>query len=293
MQKKVTYTQISHLFLFPEGERKNMLNFEEIFEFDKLKEMFDFQSVYTNPIFMVLLIIAIACVGIGLYFLSRYVDKKRGIERKTTTKELVFGAICVALSFVLSMIRIFRLTNAGSVTLASIFPIALYCYIFGFNKSMVVCFIFSLLNFCQGPYVISVWSALLDYLLPYLALSLVGIFAVNPKTFSSDGPALKKHGKFFIGLSLYFVVRLASCTLAGMLFWSQGVDFWIFSGDLVGWTSFIYSLIYNLTYILPDTLVAGVVALFLFSSKSVNREISKLLSTVTTKKQVTKPSENQ
>ncbi len=278
MQKKVTYTQISHLFLFPEGE-KNMLDFEEIFEFDKLKEMFDFRYVYTNPWFMVLLIVALIGVGVGLYFLSRHLDKKRGIERKTGTKELVFGAICIALSFVLSMIRLFRLANAGSITLASIFPIALYCYIFGFNKSMLVCFVFSLLNFCQGPYVISVWSALLDYLLPYLALSLIGIFAVNPKTFNAEGPALKKHGKFFIGLSVYFVVRLFSHTLAGVLFWSEGVDFWIFSGDLVGWASFAYSITYNLAYLLPDTLVAGAVALILFSSKSVNREIAKLIST--------------
>lgn len=261
-----------------------MLSFEEIFNFKKLKEMFVFTDVYANPFFVALLLIGIVAIGIGLYFLSRYIDKKRGIERKTTTKELVFGATCIALSFVLSMIRLFRLTSAGSITLASIFPVALYCYVFGFNKSMVVCFVFSLLNFCQGPYVISVWSALLDYLLPYLALSLVGIFAINPKTFSSNGSIFKKHGKFFIGLSLYFIVRLSSATLAGVLFWSQGVDFWIFSGDLVGWTAFAYSLIYNLTYILPDTLIAGVVAVFLFSSKSVNREIAKLVSVATVKK---------
>jgi len=148
---------------------------------------------------------------------------------------------------------------------------------------MVICFVFALLNFCQGPYIISAWSAFLDYLLPYLSLSLIGIFAVNPKTFSSNGPALKKHGKFFIGLACYFVVRLLSHTLAGVLFWSQGVDFWMFSGDLVGWTAFIYSLTYNLAYLLPDTLVAGVVALFLFSSKSVNREIAKLISSVKTR----------
>ncbi|MBO5224003.1 MAG: energy-coupled thiamine transporter ThiT [Clostridia bacterium] len=263
-----------------------MLSCDEIFRFDKLAEMFDFRYVGTNPWFMVLMFAVIVGIGVALYFLSKYVDKKRGIERTTTTKELVFGAVCIALSFVLSMIRIFRLANAGSVTLASIFPIALYCYVFGFNKSMVVCFVFSLLNFCQGPYVISVWSALLDYLLPYLALSLVGIFAVNPKTFQSDGPALKKHGKFFIGLALYFIVRLASHTLAGMLFWSQGVDFWVFEGDLVGWASFAYSLTYNLAYLLPDTVVAGVVAVFLLSSKGINREIYKLVCSTKTKKTI-------
>jgi thiamine transporter len=271
-----------------------MLSCDEMFKFKKLEEMFDFRYVYASPLFIALAIVAIIAIGVGLFFLSRYVDKKRGIERKTTTKELVFGAICIALSFVLSMIRLFRLANAGSITLASIFPVALYCYIFGFNKSMVVCFVFSLLNFCQGPYVISVWSALLDYLIPYLALSLVGIFAVNPKTFTSEGSALKKHGKFFIGLACYFIVRLASSTLAGVLFWSQGVDFWMFSGDLVGWTSFAYSLTYNLAYLLPDTLVAGVVALFLFSSKSVNREIAKLLSSskVKKEKQTSTPNNN-
>ena len=254
-----------------------MLNCEEIFRFDKLKEMFDFTYVYESPLFMVVMLVVIAGIGVGLCFLSSAWDKKRGIERKTTTKELVFGAICVALSFVLSLIRLFRLANAGSITLASIFPIALYCYIFGFNKSMAVCFTFSLLNFCQGPYVISIWSALLDYLLPYLALSLVGVFSINPNKFSANATA-KNHGKFFIGIALYFVVRLFSHTLAGMLFWSQGVDFWVFSGDLVGFTSFLYSLCYNLAYLLPDTIVALLVSVILLSSKSVNREIYKLIT---------------
>ena len=259
-----------------------MLNFEEIFRFDKLKEMFDFSYVYESPYLMAIMVVVIAGIGVGLSFLSSYMDKKRGIVRKTTTKELVFGAVCVALSFVLSLIRLFRLANAGSVTLASIFPIALYCYVFGFNKSMAVCFVFSLLNFCQGPYVISVWSALLDYLLPYLALSLVGIFSINPNKFNSNATA-KNHGKFFIGIACYFVVRLFSHTLAGVLFWSEGVDFWIFSGDLVGWTAFLYSICYNLAYLLPDTLVALAVSMILLSSKSINREIAKLIAPIKSK----------
>ena len=251
------------------------MELEDIFRFDKLKEMFDFTYVYESPIFMLLLFCVIILVGVCLHFVCKVWDKKRGILRKTTTKELVFGAICIALSFVLSFIRLFRLANAGSITLASIFPIALYCYLFGFDKSMGVCFIFALLNFCQGPYVISVWSALLDYLLPYLAISLVGVFSLNPNKFNQNYTA-RNHTKFFIGIALYFVLRLFSHTLAGILFWSQGVEFWIFSGDLVGFTSFLYSLCYNLAYLLPDTLVAVVVAILLFSSKSVNKEIAKL-----------------
>lgn len=285
MQKKVTYTQISHLFSFPTKEKEKMscqVSFEEIFRFDKLKELFDFSGVAENPVFMLLLFAVIIIIGVALHFVCKAWDKKRGIVRTTTTKEIVFGAICVALSFVLSFIRLFRLANAGSITLASIFPIALYCYLFGFNKSMAVCFVFALLNFCQGPYVISVWSALLDYLLPYLALSLVGVFSINPNKFNQNYTA-KNHSKFFIGIALYFIVRLFSSTLAGALFWSQGVDFWIFQGDLVGFTAFLYSLCYNLAYLVPDTLVAVVVAIILLSSKSVSKEIYKLVASSKTK----------
>ena len=240
-----------------------------IFDESIFEKMFDFSDVSENPWAILTIFLVITAIGVGLFFLCRFLEKKRGIIRKTGTRELVLGAVCVATSFILSFIRIFRLTNAGSVTLASILPIAIYCYMFGFNKSMLVCFIFSVLNFIQGPYVTNVWGLFLDYLLPYLALSLVGIFAIDPRK-AQKNVRIKNHGKFFIGLGLYFVVRLLSHTLSGAIFWSSGVDFWIFQGDLEGWGAFVYSLCYNLTYVLFDTLVAAVVAFAMFNSKAVN-----------------------
>lgn len=240
-----------------------------IFDESIFEKMFDFSDVSANPWGIIAIFAIIIAIGIGLFFLSRYMDKKRAIVRKTTTSELVLGAVCVATSFILSFIRILRLSNAGSVTLASVLPIAIYCYIFGFNKSMLVCFVFSLLNFIQGPYVTNVWGLFLDYLLPYLAISLVGIFAVNPNKFEKNS-TVKNHGKFFIGIALYFIVRLLSHTLSGAIFWSSGVDFWIFQGDLAGMTAFLYSLCYNVTYVLPDTLVVVIVAFFMLNSKNIN-----------------------
>ena len=248
-----------------------------IFDESIFEKMFDFSDVYENPWLIVALFCIIIAIGVGLFFLSNALDNKKGIKRKTTTSELVLGATCIAISFILSFVRILRLSNAGSITLASILPIAIYCYMFGFSKSLPVCFIFSVLNFMQGPYVTNVWGLFLDYLLPYLALSLVGVFSINPITFKKDS-TVKKHGKFFIGLSLYFLLRLFSHTLSGAIFWSTDIDFWIFKGDLYGITAFLYSLCYNFTYVFVDTLVAALVAIALLNSKNLNSIMHSTLS---------------
>lgn len=246
----------------------NFLSSSLIFE-----DMFNFEDVYTNGWYVVLMIGIVFALGFGVSFLTKHLEKKRGVIRQTSTRELVLGATCIAISFILSFIRVFRLANAGSVTLASVLPLALYCYMFGFNKSMAVCFIFAILNFIQGPYVVSPWSALLDYLIPYLAISLVGLFSLNVKKYD-ENKGLKNHTRFFIGLLVYFVVRFTSHTLAGVLYWNWADNFLgIFDGQLGGWAALSYSVLYNLFYVLPDTLIVAIAGLFVLKSKPINRMI--------------------
>ena len=246
----------------------NFLSSSFIFE-----NMFNFDDVYTNGWYVALMIVLIFILGISLSFLIKRLENKRGIVRHTSTRELVLGATCIAISFILSFIRVFRLANAGSVTLASVLPLALYCYIFGFNKSMAVCFIFAMLNFIQGPYVVSPWSALLDYLLPYLSISLVGLFPLNANNYS-ENKGIKNHARFFIGLSLYFIVRFTSHTLAGYLYWNWADNFLgIFDGQLGGISALAYSLLYNTFYILPDTIIVAIASIFVFKSKPINKMI--------------------
>ena len=244
----------------------NFLSSSLIFE-----NMFNFDDVYTNGWYVVLMIAIVFALGVSVSFLIRHVAKKRGVIRQTSTKELVLGATCIAISFILSYIRIFRLANAGSVTLASVLPLALYCYIFGFNKSMAVCFIFAILNFIQGPYVVSPWSALLDYLVPYLSIALIGLFSFNLKNYD-ENKQLKNHFRFFIGLGVYFIVRFSSHTLAGVLYWNWADNFLgIFDGQLGGTTALAYSLLYNAFYVLPDTIIVAIAGLFVLKSKPINK----------------------
>ena len=51
------------------------------------------------------------------------------VSRKTwNAKSLAFAALSIALSFILSYIKIFRMPNSGSVTLASMLPVILISY---------------------------------------------------------------------------------------------------------------------------------------------------------------------
>ncbi len=231
------------------------------------------------PWWQVLLLIAgaLALIAATIAVIS-VVQKKRGVEFRRDTRDVTYGAICVAASFALSYVKIFSLPAGGSITLASVLPMLVYCYFFGFRKSLVVSAVFMLLQLIQGPYIVSPWSALLDYFVPYLALSLVGIFSFDRRKYEAATAAgkhpLLAHGGFFIGTAFYFVVRYFSHTLAGVLFWADisylENGFLIWSGALTGAAAWGYSATYNLLFLLPDTLIAAAAGTALLSSRAFN-----------------------
>jgi len=77
------------------------------------------------------LVFAAALTAYLVYLLLK---GKKGIREKEMpvgavdpTLSLVYGALCVALSFILSYLRLFRMPQGGSLTIASMLPLALYC----------------------------------------------------------------------------------------------------------------------------------------------------------------------
>lgn len=202
-------------------------------------------------------------------------NKKKGEGFKFTTKDLTYGAVCLASSYALSFIPLFKMPFGGTVTPASILPIIIYCYFFGFRKSLVVSSAYMVLQLLQGPYIISPYSAMLDYLVPYTAICLVGLFRANMSKIDKigDGTAIKSHANFFIGVAVYFVVRYFSHILAGVLFWSNLYDstFMIWSGELSGIMAWTYSITYNGLFLIPDTLIAVIAGIFVLNSKSFNK----------------------
>lgn len=169
-------------------------------------------------------------------------------QQKWTAKMIANGALAIALSFVLSCIRLYRMPTGGSVTLASMLPLMLFAVSCGVGPGLLAGLAYGLLQYLQGGWWLNVWQFILDYLLAFAALGLAGI-------------AHNKSDKWmYIGIPVAALGRAVSAILAGLM-WVAGSA----PEDLViGSTQFssplLYSIVYNGAYLVPDTLICLVLA---------------------------------
>ena len=70
--------------------------------------------------------------ALGLIVLAVSMSKK-----KWTVKMIAFGALAIALSFVLSCVRLYRMPTGGSVTPGSMLPLMLFSVSFGIGPGLV------------------------------------------------------------------------------------------------------------------------------------------------------------
>ena len=129
--------------------------------FSKLKEL--------KPITIVILILL---VGLSVY-LSHYSKGK-----KMKTKVMVYGGLCIAMSFTLSYIRLYRWPQGGSITPGSMLPMFIFSYIFGPGAGLVAGLAYGLLQMIQDLYAVHWAQVLLDY---PVAFALMGLAGLNRK----------------------------------------------------------------------------------------------------------------
>ena len=179
--------------------------------------------------------------------------------QKWSAKMIASGALAIALSFVLSCIRLYRMPTGGSVTLGSMLPLMLFSVSYGVGPGLLAGLAYGLLQYLQGGWWLNVWQFILDYLLAFAALGLPGI-------------AHNKSDKWmYIGIPVAALGRAVSAILAGLM-WVAGSA----PEDLViGSTQFssplLYSIVYNGTYLVPDTLICLVLAFI------VGRQLIKIM----------------
>lgn len=156
--------------------------------------------------------------------------------KKWNAKMLSYGALSIALSFVLSCIRLYRMPQGGSVTPASMLPLMLFSAAYGVGPGLLAGLTYGVLQYLQGGWFANVWQFALDYLLAFAALGLAG---------------LAKNWKQSWGLYAAMLVaaagRALSATLAGIAFWNTAP-----------WAS----LVYNGTYLIPEIIICMVLAFF-------------------------------
>lgn len=153
------------------------------------------------------------------------------------------AAMCIALSYLLSMIRLFRMPMGGTITPVSMLPLILFCVSFGPTAGVVVGCGYGLLKLLIDPYVIHPLQLLADYPMAYAAMVLSCVANVLP---------LKKKWRLPIAVLLGYLGRYMMAVLSG----------WVFFADAAGeQNALLYSLIYNISYLGPEMLAAAALML--------------------------------
>ena len=199
-----------------------------------------------------------AGVLVALALMLLLIGKTR---KQWTAKTVAFAALSISLSFVLSLIRLYRMPSGGSVTPASMLPVMLFAAAFGAGPGVLagavltVLLLVGALKLVVGAVLATVHPligafytfffatlvgkaltmCLLDYVLAYAALGLCGLYK----------PLKKVKGGLYISMVFAVLFRLVSAALAGYMFWE---------------TAWWASVAYNGIYLIPDTLICMLLA---------------------------------
>ena len=169
-------------------------------------------------------------------------------KKQWTAKMIAFGALSIALSFVLSYVRLYRMPTGGSVTPGSMLPLMLFSVSFGMGPGLVAGLAYGLLQYLQGGWWLNVWQFLLDYLLAFAALGLAGL-AHN-----------KKDGWLYLSIPIAALGRAVCAILAGLM-WVADTPLEELTIGAVHFNSpLLYSIVYNGAYLIPDTLICLLLA---------------------------------
>lgn len=169
--------------------------------------------------------------------------------RKMNTRSIVFAGITIALSFCLSYIKVTPVTYGGSVTLASMIPVMIYAYFYGFGPGLLCGVCHGLLQFIQSPYVLTPVTFILDYLLAFASIAIVPLFK-----FIKNKPV-----SLLVGITVAYAARFLFHFVSGIIYYNLGA-IWV---DLPTDTAFIYSFLYQCVYLIPDWIIAAVVGIIL------------------------------
>jgi thiamine transporter len=184
--------------------------------------------------------------------------------KKTNLRALCEGAVFLALALVLNFLKLYQLPNGGSVDLAMV-PVFLFALRWGCGWGLLEGFLFGLLQmFIDGAVAWGWQSLLLDYLVAFTPLGLAGLFRGRGRG-------------IFLGVLLGCVARFVVHFISGVTIYAITMPTEIFSMVLVSpWT---FSLVYNGSYMLIDTILCLAVFAVLYKPLDKYLQARDLLGT--------------
>lgn len=171
-----------------------------------------------------------------------------------TAKKLAFCAVCMALAFVLSNIKVFKFPTGGSITLCSMLVACLPGLWFGPLVGIITGVAYGLLSLIVDPFILFPVQVIVDYILAFGALGFSGFFYKN------------KHG-LYLGYIAAVLGRYLFAVVSGWLFFGE------YAWD--GWNPLPYSLAYNAIYIFAEA-AATLIILALPPVKSLMKRLKDM-----------------
>ncbi len=182
--------------------------------------------------------------------MNKKTDLKKALKKVLTLCEC---SVLLALSAALSFVIIYPAPMGGSVTLLSMLPLLMVGARHGFKWGLGTAFVYSLIQLCQAlaagnvfvycytPIAVAI-CVLFDYLVPFTALGFT-FFAKK-----RDGSVGRL--RFILLCAVLIAFRFACHYVTGVVIWGQ------WAPDGMG--KYLYSLLYNGAYMLPELVLTVV-----------------------------------
>lgn len=182
---------------------------------------------------------------------------KTGTSTKQKTRILTECSVMIALTTVLSIIKLFEMPYGGSITPASMLPIVVIAHRYGtkvgFSSAVIASLIQALLglkNFSYFTTALSLFAlGVFDYLLAFGVFGIVGLF----KKKTVPGWLSATLGAFSASILRYICHVISGATVwAGLSIPTEA--------------AIIYSLSYNATYMIPETIILVLATAYITAS---------------------------
>lgn len=166
--------------------------------------------------------------------------------KNKSTQMITEAGILIALATVLSLIKIKLPINlqGGSITAGSMIPIMVFALRWGLKPGVLMGAVYGIIQMILEPYAMTPVQIFLDYGLAFGALGLAG-FAKTSFDAMRNGKEAK--ASIYLAILLGMVGRFLSHFIAGGTVWA------IYAPE--GQNPWVYSFIYNGSYMLPEILV--------------------------------------
>jgi len=175
-------------------------------------------------------------------------------ERIRTIAEIGLAiALATALTAIFTLLVPVKMPFGGTLSL-NMLPIVLIALRRGPIAGVICGALVGFADLMFDPYVLSIPQILLDYPIAYSLVGLAGLFARGTSVDRQPGRPKKLILTTIAGTALGTLGRFAAALLSGVVFFAQYAP--------EAQNVWVYSAIYNLSYLLPNALIVALCATF-------------------------------